>query len=68
MMRRRLREERNFPGEGPRDGVKDGEAPRCSRRMGNVLTSRDGKMGGPQSGRVRSHSLTDSFRLLVNFC
>ena len=56
----------SFPGEGPRDDSKDREALRCPRRMGIVLTSRDGAMGGPQNRRVKNQSLTDSFKLLAD--
>ena len=66
MIRQWFREEWSFPGEGPRDDIKDREALRCPRRMGIVLTIRDGAMGGPQNRRVKSQSLTDSFKLLAD--
>lgn len=55
-----------LPRRGPGDDLKDREALRCPRRMGIVLTSRDGAMGSPQNRRVKSHSLTDSFKLLID--
>lgn len=66
MIRKWFREEWSFPGEGPRDDSKDREALRCPHRMGIVLTSRDGAMGGPQNRRVKNQSLTDSFKLLAD--
>lgn len=67
IIRKWFREEWSFPLKEafplrPGDDLKD----RCPRRIGIVLTSSDGAMGGPQNRRVKSHSLTDSFKLLID--
>lgn len=54
-------------GEGPRDDIKDREALRMPSKDGNCSTKQGwGRPECPQNRRVKSQSLTDSFKLLAD--